>query len=107
MSLRSYQPIDVAGSAQTATAVAASDTFSPNERGFWEVTNGSASPINVTVVVPGTVYGQARADVVTAVAAGATRKFGPLVADLADATTGLVTITHSATTSVTGAAIYI
>lgn len=107
MTLRTPQAVDIVGTAQTFAAVAASDTFVPNSRGFWEVTNGSGGSINVTVVVPGTEYGQARPDVVTAVANGATRKFGPLVPDLADLTTGLVTITHSGTSSVTGAYIYI
>ena len=107
MTLRTYQSIGIAGAAQTFAAVAASDTMLADERGFWEVVNGSGGSINVTVVVPGTVYGQARADVVVAVADGARAKIGPLVPDLADPATSLVTITHSGTTSVTGAAIRI
>lgn len=107
MTLRVPQAIDIVGTAQTPAAVAASDTFVPNSRGFWEVTNGSGGSINVTVVVPGTEYGQARADVVTALANGAIRKFGPLVPDLADPTTGLITINHSGTSSVTGQYVYI
>lgn len=107
MSLRSLQAIDIIGTDQTFAAVAASDTFVPNQHGFWEVVNASAGSINVTLVVPGAIYGQARPDVVKAVAAGARAKIGPLVADLADPATGLITITHSATASVTGAYIYI
>lgn len=107
MTLRTPQAVDIIGSAQTFAAVASSDTFNPNVRGFWEVTNNSGGSINATVVVPGTEYGQARADVVVAIANGATKKIGPLVPDLADPTTGLITINHSGTSSVTGAYVYI
>lgn len=65
------------------------------------IRNGSGSPINVTVVTPGNdTYGQARPDIVTAVAAGAVAKFGPFPNDLADPTTGVVTLICSAITSV-------
>lgn len=108
MSLRSPQAVTITGAAQTATAVTASDTFPPSERGFWEFTNGSGGSITATVVVPGTSYGQARADVAVVVGAGVTKKIGPLVPDLADPTTGLITITHSGTdVAAVGAYIYI
>lgn len=103
MSLRSAQQVGITGTVITTAAVTTSDTFNPDDRACWEVSNASGSPINVTVVVPGAEYGQSRADVVTAVADGVTRRFGPLVADLADPSTGLVTILHSSATSVTGA----
>lgn len=107
MSLRAYQPINIQGVAQTGAVVTASDTMPPNERGFWEVANASGGNCTVTVVVPGSMYGQARPDVATVVADGTTRRFGPLVGDLADPATGLITITHSATSSVTGTLISI
>jgi hypothetical protein len=65
------------------------------------IRNGSGSPINVTVETPGNdTYGQARPDIVTAVAAGAVAKFGPFPADLADPVTGVVKIICSAVASV-------
>lgn len=107
MSLRSLQAVQITGAAQTFAAAEASDTFVPNDRAFWEVVNASAGAVTVTVVVPGTLYGQAKPDVAVSVAAGARAKIGPLVPDLADPGTGVVTITHSATASVTGAYIYV
>lgn len=107
MTLRVPQAIDIVGTDATFSAVAATDTFTPVSHGFWEVVNGSGGSINVTIVVPGTEYGQARADVVKAVANGARARIGPLVGDLADPVTGLVSITHSGTSSVTGAYLYI
>lgn len=65
------------------------------------IRNGSGSSINVTIETPGNdSYGQARPDIVTAVAAGAVAKFGPFPYDLADPITGVVKLTCSAITSV-------
>lgn len=107
MSLRTPQAVQITGDAQTFSAVTASDTFNPVSNGFWEVVNGSGGSITVTVVVPGSTYGQANPDVAVTVANGARAKIGPLVPALADPITGLITITHSGTSSVTGAYIYV
>lgn len=104
MSLRSWQTIAITGTIPTPATVAATDTFTPNERGFWEVINSSGGPVTVTVIVPGTTFGQNNPDVAVTVADGATKKIGPLVPALQDNSTGLISITHSATTGVTGAA---
>lgn len=65
------------------------------------IRNGSGASINVTIETPGNdTYGQARPDIVTAVAAGAVAKFGPFPNDLADPVTGVVKLTCSAVTSV-------
>jgi hypothetical protein len=61
--------------------------------------------ITTTLVVPGNLYGQPRPDVVYTIGTNSNRLIGPLTQDLADPTTGLVTITHSVTTAVTAAAI--
>jgi hypothetical protein len=51
------------------------------------VRNGSGGSINFTIVTPGNdSYGQARPDIVQAVAAGAARRFGPFPVDLGDGT---------------------
>lgn len=107
MALLAYQQIQVTGAAVVLSAVSASDTVPPDDRGFYEVLNGSGAPVNVTVVVPGLTYGQANPDIVVAVPAGATRRFGPLVPGLADPATRKITILHSATATVTGAAVRI
>ncbi|MBA2952112.1 hypothetical protein GON03_19035 [Nocardioides sp. MAH-18] len=65
------------------------------------VRNGSGASINVTIDTPGNdTYGQARPDIVTAVAAGAVAIFGPFAVDLADPITQVVKLTCSATASV-------
>lgn len=99
MALLSTQQVGIPGAAVPAFATcAASDTVVPDDRSFLEWRNTSATVNNVVVVVPGTVYGQARPDVSFAVAATTgTYRFGPLAGDLADPTTGLITITHSNT----------
>ena len=65
------------------------------------IRNGSGASINVTIVTPGNdTYGQARPDIVTAVAAGALAKFGPFPVDLADPVTQVVTLICSAVATV-------
>jgi hypothetical protein len=83
-------------------ASAGGDTVKPGDRRIVLVRNGGGSPINVTIVVPGNdKYGNARPDIVRAVAAGAVEAFGPFPADLADSVDGLIDITYSGVTSVT------
>lgn len=106
MTLRSWVPIQITGPDIAAAAVAASDTFTPNDHGFWEVINASGGSINAVVVVPGTTFGQANPDVTVAVPDGARRFIGPFVVQLAD-NTGLITVTHSGTSGVTGRAVTI
>jgi hypothetical protein len=105
MALLAYKQVKITGDDITLDPVTGSDTVAPSERGFYEVNNGSGVSVTVTVVVPGSQYGQARPDVAVTVPAGARRKIGPLVPDLADPATGLITITHAPTASVTGAAV--
>lgn len=97
------QAVVITGTLVTFTAAdITGNTFSPNSRGVLHVKNGSGGSINATVVIPGTdAYGQARPDVVVAVAAGAEKAIGPFPLDAADPTTMLVTVNFSAVTSVT------
>lgn len=102
MALLVQQAPNILGSALTYTAVNASETVNPGDGVFLHVkTVGTGT--TVTVVVPGSVYGQARPDVAVVIGTNTDRIIGPLVADLADPTTGLVTVTYSATTAVTAA----
>lgn len=93
------------GAAITIATPTTSETFVPGTNVYYLVLTAGTG-ITTTLVVPGTEYGQARADVVYTIGTNSNRLIGPLTSDLADLTTGLVTITHSATTAVTAAAIY-
>lgn len=100
-----YQQTAVTGlAASFAAASVGGDTVPVSPRGLLLVTNGDASSKTVTVVVPGTKYGQPLADIPIVVAAGTTAVVGPFPADL-DNGNGLVDVTYSAVTSVTVAAV--
>ena len=99
MALLTTQQVGIPGAAvpafQTTTAT---DTVVPDDRAFLEFRNTSGSVNNVVVIVPGSVFGQPRADITFAVpATTGTYRFGPLVADLADPATGLISFTNSNT----------
>lgn len=100
-----YQTSAATGVDLTFVAAAGGgDTVPVDPRGVLIVRNADASSKTVTVVVPGTKYGQALADITKSIAAGAFAIFGPFDSDLANASTGKVDITYSAVTSVTVAA---
>lgn len=102
MALLTPQQVGITGTTPSYGAVAASDTVVPDDRAFLIVKNASGSADTCTVVVPGAYLGQNIPDVaVTVPATTGERWIGPLTAALADPATGLITITHSQTTSVT------
>ena len=104
MALVVPQAPNIQGTAITYATPTTSETFQPGNNVYYNVKTGGTG-ITTTVVVPGTQYGQARPDVAISIGTSTDRLIGPLVADLADPTNGLVTITHSVTTSVTAAAL--
>lgn len=72
------------------------------------VRNGSGAGITVTITTPGNdKYGLARPDITDTVGAGVQTHYRIDQPDLADPVTGLVTITCSATASVTVGATYL
>lgn len=102
MALLTAQQVGITGTAPTYGAVAASDTIVPDDRSFLIVKNGNAGADTCTVVIPGAAYGQNRPDVAVNVpATNGERWIGPFTPDMADPATGLVTVTHSVTASVT------
>ncbi len=106
MALINPQPMSVTGTAITLAAAASSDTVAAGERVFLWYKNTNGATRDITVVVPSTLFGQARPDVVKTIAATTGDvMLGPLVPDLADPATGLVTVTLSATAGVTVAAV--
>jgi hypothetical protein len=102
MALLIAQQINVPGLTPTFPAPSASDTMVPDERSFMVYKVG-VTATTITLVVPGSQYGQARPDVVHSAITSTERWIGPLVVDLADPATGLITITTSQQTGVTAA----
>lgn len=105
MALLSQQIVSNAGTLLTYGAVASSDTITPNAgyKLVLYVKNANASPDAVTITYPGTdAWGRANVAIPVTVT-NATEKpiylspQGPL----ADPSTGLITINHSVTSSVT------
>lgn len=88
------------------TAVNASDTFTPDDRTFLHVkTVGTGSTVGIVTPNPGP-GGFAVADFSAVMGTNTDRMIGPLTAALfGDSTTGLGTVTYSATTAVTAALI--
>ena len=107
MAALTTQYILPSGLAPTYGAVSASDTCSPGNTVFIHVKNAGGSPDTVTVTGVGTEgYGVARPNLtVTVPATTGDRMIGPLKAEWFAGSTGVVTITHSFTTSVTCAVV--
>lgn len=105
MALLASQSINRAGlSTAFAAAAAGGDTFLPNSNTFLEVKNASASPVTVTIVTPrNNAYGNPIADnTISVPATTGDKMIGPFPADeYADPTTGLASVTYTASTSVT------
>lgn len=106
MATLSYQNSGSTGTTVTfAAAAGGGDKVRPNDRGALLVRNDDASPVTVTMVVPGsTKYSQAEPDVAVSVAAGAYKLIGPFPKDLAGGD-GLVAFTYSGVTDLFVAAV--
>jgi len=110
MALLTLQTMTAAGLAPTTVAASGGgDTVAlasaTDDRSFLQVTNGGASSITVTITDPGlTPAGNAATNPTVTVAAAATKNI-PLAPALVNASTGVISISYSATTSVTVAAI--
>lgn len=107
MALLATQEMALTGTAVTYSAASASDTFVPDDRTFLHCKNGGGSSDTVTVATPGTAAGGlAIGEAISAVANGTEEFIGPFPAQhFADPATGLATVTHSFTTSVTVAVV--
>jgi hypothetical protein len=103
MTLLATQTILRTGLTPAYTAVTASDTFAPDAQAFLHVKNAGGSPDScVIAVLQGDPPGLTISDNTVSVTNGQERMIGPLPAQFfADPTTGLATVTHSFTTSVT------
>ena len=103
MALLTVQQVVVPSTTPTYGAVAASDTMSVyDDRYFLIVKNAGGSIDNVAVVIPGnTEFGLAAPDIAVSVPATTGERWIPITPRMADPATGLVTVTHSFTTTVT------
>lgn len=103
MALLAIQPSSVNGLAYTSTAAAASDTFPCGSNLALLVENSNAATRTITVSTPGTYRGLAVPDPAPTIGATTGRLLiGPLDPTLyQDPTTGVGTVTPSATAGVT------
>jgi hypothetical protein len=103
MALLTTQNISRSGVTPSYSAVAASDTFTPDSQTFIHVKNaGGSADTCVIQVLQGDPPGLTISDVSVSVTNGQERMIGPFPANFfADPSTGLATVTHSFTTSVT------
>jgi len=103
MALLTTQNVSRTGITPTYAAVAASDTFVTDAQTWIHVKNGGGSPDTCAVqVLQGDPPGLTISDVSVSVTNGQERMIGPLPSNFfADPTTGVGTITHSFTTTVT------
>jgi hypothetical protein len=103
MALLTTQNIARTGITPTYAAVAATDTFTPGAQVFLHVKNAGGSPDTCVVqVLAGDPPGLVISDNSVSVTNAQERMIGPFPAQFfADPTTGLATVTHGFTTSVT------
>lgn len=97
---------NIAGRTITFTAASGSgDKVTPGSNSYLVVNNGSASPITVTLVTPGTAFNAgAIPDTTLAVAAGAIAII-PVTDEYKNDSDGLASITYSSATTVTVASL--
>lgn len=102
MALLTVQSIAGVNITPTFSAVSASDTINPLEDMFLVVRNAGGSADSVTIVIPGNdQFGSAIPDPSVSVPATTGERWIVITPQMADPATGLVTVTHSFTTSVT------
>lgn len=111
MALLAPQVLSRAGLAPVYSAVAASDTIVPvvGSMLFLHVKNGNAAADTVTLVDAGTTPAGSSATnpTVTVPATTGDRMIGPLLSSMASPTTGLITVQHSVTATVTCALVQV
>lgn len=110
MATLATQTINRAGLTPNLTAAAGGgDKLNPTDNTMLMVINGGGSAVTVTIVTPRTnPIGLPVDDVVVSVAAGATKLIGPFpFVYFANPADGLASITYTAVTSVTVAALQV
>jgi len=110
MALLAAQQISITGLNPTFAAANSSDTIVPDDRVILIYLNTNAATRTISLVTPTKLdqFGQALPNVDVVIAAVTGREvIGPIDQSFADPATGLATITLSATTNVTVAAVRI
>lgn len=102
MALLVQQAPNILGTALTYSAPNASDTAPGGDRVYYHIKTG-ATGTTVTIVVPGILYGTARPDIAIVIGTNTDRIIGPLINDLVDPATGVVTINTSSQATCTAA----
>lgn len=108
MAVLTVQTVNRSGLAPSyAAAAGGGDKFSPDDRTFLHVKNGSGGALTVTIATPKTTsFGAAIADIAVSVPAAGERMIGPFPRQhFADTDDGLADITYSGVTSLTVAAV--
>lgn len=107
MALLTVQQAVVPSTTPTYSAVSASDTIAgADDRTVLIVRNAGGTADNVGVVIPGnTEFGLAAPDIAVTVPITTGERWIPITSKMADPATGLVTVTHSFTTTVTCAVV--
>lgn len=101
MALLAAQVVGVTGIKPTfVAATGGGDTIQPDTGLILVVANGDSAPHTVTLVRPGSEYGQANPDVARAIPAGETHYLA-VPREFVDPATSLIGVTYSAVTSVT------
>lgn len=103
MAALTTQNVSRTGIVPTYAAVASSDTFTPDAQTYVHIKNAGGSTDTVTIsVLAGDPAGLTIADLSIAIVTSTEKVIGPFPANFfADPTTGLATIAHSFTTTVT------
>jgi hypothetical protein len=103
MALLTLQSISLPSLTPSYGAVSASDTIAnADDRTFLHVKNASGTQDTVTIVIPGNdQFGSAIPDPTVVVPITTGDRMIPLTPAMADPSTGLITVTHSQTASVT------
>ena len=107
MTLQTVQNTAPGGTAITAAAVAATDTFANDGKVLLKVINGGASPDTVSITPQAKIGGLSLTVLTGSVTNGATKYFGPFDPTTYNDSTGLVEVAHSYTTSVTCSIIHL
>lgn len=84
-----------------AAAAGGGDSFVPSSDTYLHVKNGSGGSLTVTVAATYTAIGQAVANVVVAIAAGAEKMLGPFPYEYFAQSDGTAAATYSGVTSLT------
>jgi hypothetical protein len=103
MALMTAQVISVAGLTPSYAAPTASDTITPDQNLYLHVKTTTNADTVTLVDASRTPAGAASANLTVSIGTSSERFIGPLDADLANTTTGLITVTHSNVTGVTAA----